>query len=104
MTSAAEAIRAVIDSGRGSRPASLAGPEVEQVLAIALALLVELSVSNARIDRLEHEVATLRGITREELREAPLPAELYSDDQEALEALQLRVLRILIDPRMAQAT
>ena len=101
MTSAADAIRAVIAAGRGTRPASLDNAETEQVLAIALALLVELSVANDRIDRLEREVAALRGTTPSALRETPLPGDAVAERQEALEALQLRVLRVMLDPRAA---
>lgn len=102
MTSAAEAITAVIEACRGPRPYSLDCPEAEQVLNIALALLVELSVSNQRIDRLEREVAALRGITADELRNVPLDPVAQAEQQQALEALQLRVMRILIDPREAE--
>ena len=99
MTTATDAIRAVIESGRGARPASLAAPETEQVLSIALALLVELSVSNERIDRLERELAALRDTTLEAWLNAPLDDGAVAERQEALEALQLRVLRIMVDPR-----
>jgi hypothetical protein len=102
MTSATDAISAVIASGRGSRPASLDNAEAEQVLAIALALLVELSASNQRIDRLEREVAALRGVALDDLKEAPLDAAAQAERQQAMEALQLRVMRIMIDPRAAE--
>jgi len=101
VTTAAEAVSAVIRSGRGSRPTSLDNGEAEQVLDIALALLVELSASNQRIDRLERELASLRGISLTELKEAPLDTAAQEEQQQALEALQLRVLRIMIDPREA---
>lgn len=104
MTSATDAIRAVIASGRGTRPASLDNVETEHVLAIALAMLVELSVSNDRIDRLEREVSELRGATVEEFRDAPLSDTAVAERREALEALQLRVLRIMVDPRAAGAS
>lgn len=99
MTSAPDAIRAVIAAGRGARPASLDNAETEQVLAIALALLVELSVSNDRIDRLEREVAALRDTTLAAVRETALPEDAVAERQEALDALQLRVLRVMLDPR-----
>lgn len=99
MTEASEAVRAVIERQRGSRPASLENAETEQVLAIALALLVELSVSNERIDRLERDCALLRGVTLDEQRNAPLTEAATTDRLEALEALQLRVLHIMLDPR-----
>ncbi|CUS44153.1 MAG: hypothetical protein V4610_11380 [Pseudomonadota bacterium] len=101
MTSATDAIRSVIAAGRGTRPASLDNVETEQVLTIALALLVELSVANDRIDLLEREVAGLRGTTPDALRNAPLPGDAIAERQEALEALQLRVLRVMVDPRAA---
>lgn len=103
MTSAADAIRAVIASGRGARPASLDNAETEQVLAIALALLVELSVSNDRIDRLEREVASLRDMPLAALRDRVLPDDAVAERQEALDALQLRVLRVMLDPRAGVA-
>ncbi len=59
-TTSAEALTALILSARGVRPQSLANAEAEEVLNIALALLIELSVSNDRIDRLERMVAALR--------------------------------------------
>ncbi|MEG3151313.1 hypothetical protein U1769_15575 [Sphingomonas sp. ZT3P38] len=103
MTSATDAIHAVIAAGRGDRPTSLDNVETERVLAIALTLLVELSVSNERIDRLEREVADLRGAALEEFRGAPLADTAIAERQEALEALQLRVLRVMVDPRGAEA-
>ncbi|WP_157219102.1 hypothetical protein [Flavisphingomonas formosensis] len=99
MTSRIDAIAAVIQSGRGTRAYSLDNREAEQVLSIALALLVELAASNDRIDRLEREIATLKGQSLDALREAPLDADAQKERQEALEAMQLRVLRILMDPR-----
>lgn len=103
MTSAAEAVSAVIRSGRGPRPTSLDNGETEQVLDIALALLVELSASNQRIDRLERELAALKGVSLAELKEASLDQGAQEEQQQALEALQLRVLRIMVDPREATA-
>lgn len=100
MSTRADAIRAVIDSGRGTRPVSLETAETEQVLTIALALLVELSASNDRIDRLERDVAALQGTLPETSRNTALSDSAIAERQEALEALQLRVLRIMIDPRV----
>jgi len=99
MSKATDAVRAVIESGRGTRPTSLAAAETEQVLTIALALLVELAVSNDRIDRLERQVADVRDTTLESFRNAPLADSALSERQDALEALQLRVLRVMVDPR-----
>ena len=45
MVAAAEAIMTLLQSGRGNRPYSLDDVEVENVLNIALALLVELGVA-----------------------------------------------------------
>jgi len=101
MTSSIDAITAVIQSGRGTRAYSLDNREAEQVLNIALALLVELAASNDRIDRLEREIAVLKGVPLDELRETPLDAAAQAERQTALEALELRVLRILVDPRDA---
>ncbi len=99
MTSRIDAITAVIQGGRGTRAYSLDNREAEQVLSIALALLVELAASNDRIDRLEREVAALRSVPLDELREAAVDADAQQERQAALEAMQLRVLRIMIDPR-----
>lgn len=101
MSGAPAAIDAVIQAGRGPRPNSLDDAEAERVLDIALALLVELAASNERIDRLERELASLRGLSVAELKEAPLDDAAQAERQQALEALQLRVLRIMVDPREA---
>lgn len=99
MTGAAEAVAMVIQGGRGARPASLHDAETEKVLGIALALLVELTTAQERIDRLEREVASLRASDLAEWKEAVVPAELRREQAEQAEALQLRVLRPLVDPR-----
>lgn len=99
MVSAADAILALLQSARGSRPHSLADVEVENVLNIALALLVELSVANDRIDRLERVVAELSAMPVEQLRDIRYENADAEQRQEALDALLARVLRILIDPR-----
>lgn len=99
MTSAVDAISSVIAGGRGERPVSLASEETEKVLAIALALLVETCNANDRIDRLEREVAALRGQSLDDWKEAPQPPDDVQARQQAIEALQLRVLRIMVDPR-----
>lgn len=101
MTDAAAAIAAVIASGRGERPASLHNEEAERVLSVALALLVELSVACDRIDRLEREVADLRGVPVQQWREEPPLADIIESRQAATEALHLRALRIFLDPRAA---
>lgn len=100
MTTAVEAILALVESARGTRPQSLDDREVEEVLNIALALLVELSVSNDRIDRLERIVAAQSGITTETLRDIRYGGAEAEERQQAMEALLARVLRILIDPRV----
>lgn len=99
MTTAADAISAVIAGQRGDRPFSLDSQEAEQVLSVALALMVELAASNDRIDRLEREVAALRGVPLDDLRNAPLDDAARTERQDALDAMQLRVMRIFLDPR-----
>lgn len=99
MTTAAEAILTLVDSARGNRPQSLDDREVEEVLNIALALLVELSVSNDRIDRLERIVAEQGGTTVDLLRDTRYDGADAEERQQAMEALLARVLRVLIDPR-----
>ena len=100
MIGAVDAINAVRAGNRGERPYSLDCPEAEQVLNIALALLVELSVANDRIDRLERHIADLRGLTPLEVRNAAIDPTAKEERREALESLQLRVLRVLVDPRV----
>ena len=101
MTLSADAVAAVVEGGRGPRPYSLDNKEAEQVLNVALALLVELSASNERIDRLERLLAESRGTPVTALREAVLDDPALAERQAALEALQIRVLRVFIDPRAA---
>lgn len=95
----ADAVLALIHSARGDRPQSLNDREVEEVLNIALAVLVELSVSNDRIDRLERIVASQGGITVEALRDVRYDGDIAAERQQATEALLVRALRVLIDPR-----
>lgn len=101
MTSKAEALAALIESSRGVRPQSLSSREVEEVLNIALALVVDLAVSNDRIDRLERMVADLRGEPVETLREVRYDGEIARERQDATEALLTRALRVILDPRAA---
>ena len=103
MTGSADAIAAVIESGRGARPYSLRNQEAEQVLNIALSLMVELAASNDRIDRLERLLAETRGEPLDDLRNALPDGDAASERQAALEAMQMRVMRVLIDPREAVA-
>ncbi|MES2056530.1 MAG: hypothetical protein V4564_11385 [Pseudomonadota bacterium] len=100
MTAPIDAILALVHSARGSRPQSLDDREVEEVLNIALALLVELAVSNDRIDRLERFVAEQGGMTVEALRDTAYDGAAADERQQATDALLARVLRILIDPRV----
>lgn len=100
MTTATEAILALLDSARGNRPQSLDDREVEEVLNIALALLVELSVSNDRVDRLERIVAAQGDMTVEQLRDTRYDGAVADERQQAMEALLARVLRVLLDPRV----
>jgi hypothetical protein len=95
MTSAAEAVELVVQAG----PISLHDAESEKVLNIALALLVELTAAQERIDRLEREVAALRKVELMAWKEEELPEDARIASAEQTEALQLRVLRPLIDPR-----
>lgn len=99
-TTKAEALTALILSARGNRPQSLANAEAEEVLNIALALLIELSVSNDRIDRLERMVAALRDEPVSALRDVRYDGEAAQERREAMEALLARVLRIMLDPRV----
>jgi hypothetical protein len=102
MTTQVEALSALIATARGDRPQSLASREAEEVLNIALAVLVELAVSNDRIDRLERLVAELSGRGVEELRDIRYDGEIAQERQAATDALLTRALRIMLDPR-AQA-
>ena len=102
MTSPAQAVVALVESARGNRPQSLDSREVEETLNIVLALLIELSVANDKIDRLERLVADIRGENVETLRDIRYEGEIAKQRQDATDALLMRALRILIDPR-AQA-
>jgi len=84
---------------RGERPMSLSNPETEEVLSIALTLLVELAVTNDRVDRLERAVAALSGQPLEHWREAPLPPEAEAGRAAATDALMARALKLLADNR-----
>ncbi len=98
----AEAIVELTRLARGERRYSLQNPETEEVLNVALALLVELSVALDRIDRLERALAERTGLALEALRAmeyAEGPA--AEERQEATAALITRVLRIRLDPRAA---
>lgn len=102
MSGRVEALTALIASARGERKQSLESREAEEVLNVALALTVELAVSNDRIDRLERLVAELRGEPVEELRDIRYEGDVARERSEATDALLTRALRILLDPR-AQA-
>jgi hypothetical protein len=95
----AEAIAALLSAARGDRPYSLDNRETEDVLNVALALLVELAVSNERIDRLERLMAQRTGLPLEELRDLRFEGAAAEERQAALDALMTRVLRIFLDPR-----
>ncbi|MEW4467773.1 hypothetical protein AB1K62_08090 [Parasphingorhabdus sp. JC815] len=99
MTNQVQAIAALIQSARGSRPQSLGSREAEETLNIALALLVELSVANDRIDRLERLVAESRGENVKKLRDIQYEGEIALQRQAETDALLMRTLRILLDPR-----
>ena len=95
-----DAIVSLLGLGRGERPASLRDPEVEEVLNIALASLVELQVAFDRIDRLERIVAERTGLPLEELRATDYPeGSAAQERREAAQAMLARVLRLRLDPR-----
>lgn len=99
MTSQVEALSALIATARGDRPQSLASREAEEVLNVALAVLVELAVANDRIDRLERLVGELSGRSVEDLRDIRYDGEIAQERQAATDALLTRALRIMLDPR-----
>lgn len=95
-----DAVQALIALARGERRYSLRDRETEEVLNIALATLVELSVALDRIDRLERLLAERTGLALEELRAIDYPdGPAAQERQEAAEALFVRALRIRLDPR-----
>lgn len=95
-----EAIHTLIELARGERRYSLQDREAEEVLNIALATLVELSVALERIDRLERLLAERTGLALDELRAIDFPdGPAAKERQEAAEALFARALRIRLDPR-----
>lgn len=95
-----DAILSVIALARGERRYSLRDRETEEVLNIALATLVELSVALDRIDRLERQLAERTGLALEELRAIDYPdGPAAAERQEAAQALFARALRIRLDPR-----
>lgn len=99
MTTQVEALSALIATARGERPQSLASREAEEVLNIALAVLVELAVANDRIDRLERLVAELGGQSVAALRDIRYDGDIARERQAATDALLTRALRIMLDPR-----
>lgn len=98
------ALYALIQSARGGRPRSLSCQEAEDVLNVTLALLVELSVSNGRIDRLERLMAEARGESVDAFREIQFEGDAASERQAAMDALLMRAMRIFIDPRPLNGT
>jgi hypothetical protein len=100
-TPSTEALLDLIQSARGERPYSLGNQETEQVLNIVLALVIELSVSNDRIDRIERLLAEARGVSLDDLRAAPLGDAAQAERDDATTALMMRALRVVIDPRTA---
>ncbi|HET9427368.1 MAG TPA: hypothetical protein VFO69_03320 [Allosphingosinicella sp.] len=103
MSSTTDALHALLATARGERPKSLACAEAEEVLNIALALLVELAVAGDRIDRLERLVAELRGQPVDALRAITYDGDVAEERQAATDALIARALRIMVDPRAARA-
>ncbi len=95
-----EAVQSLIALARGERRYSLEDRETEEVLNIALATLVELSVALDRIDRLERLLAERTGLPLDELRATDYPDGLAAEERaEAAQALFARALRIRLDPR-----
>lgn len=95
-----EAVQSLIALARGERRYSLKDRETEEVLNIALATLVELSVALDRIDRLERLLAERTGLSLDELRATDYPDGQAAEERaEAAQALFARALRIRLDPR-----
>lgn len=99
MTTSVEAILDLIKLARGPRPFSFDDPEAEVVLNVALGLTVELAVANDRIERLEQAVAALSAQPVADWRVEAVAREDAGQRTEAAEAMMLRVLRIVLDPR-----
>jgi hypothetical protein len=97
--SSADGIMSIINMARGERPYSIESFEAEQALTIALALLVELVATNDRLDRVERQLSELTGKTLDDVRQAGGGDAADKERQENNEALMIRALRILIDPR-----
>jgi hypothetical protein len=81
---------------RGARPTSLSNPETEQVLQIAVALVIEHAAAIDRIDRLERSVAELRGVSLAEQREAGAGADADASRLADVEAMIARALHATI--------
>lgn len=95
-----EAIQTLTRLARGKRRYSLSNRETEEVLNIALATLIELTVALDRIDRLERLLAERTGLPLEELRAIDYPeGQAAEERREATDALFARVMRIRLDPR-----
>lgn len=98
---ASDALTALVQSARGTRPYSLDNIDAENALNVALALAVELASANGRIDRLERLLARQSGMDLAALRAEHLEGEAEIERQQSMEAMMARVLRILADPRQA---
>ena len=101
--SAVDDMMAIVRAGRGRRPASLNDGEVEDVLAIVLALLVEMGVAFDRIDRLERALAAVDGQDLDKWKNAALGADAEATRDEARATLVCRALSILFDERKPTA-
>lgn len=101
MNLASNAIASVLQTARGNRPYSLENPETEQCFNVTLALVVELIASNDRIDRIERQLAELRGESLNEVRRGASDSEAEQARMATNEAMILRALRTLMDPRPA---
>lgn len=98
---AADAIVTLTSLTRGPRPFSFENREAEEVLNVALALLVELSVVQDRVDRLERLLSERTGLPLPELRATDYVEGAAADERQAArDALVARVLRIALDARV----
>lgn len=90
-----DAVRKSVRAIAGPRPAFLAGPDSDRLLAMLLALAAELASVYERLDTLERVLAARGGLDRSEL-ESFAPDDSVSAERMAWhEALVERVLRVL---------
>lgn len=89
----ADAVIELVRQIRGDRPPSLVSAETEDVLHIAVALVVELAAAMDRIDRLERTVAELRGVALDEQRDAAADPAAAAERLQDVEAMIARALQ-----------